>query len=72
MPISTQIAGVLPVAREYGLSVYDVSYLDVAIRRGADLATANDTLEKAARKARGLDPTCFTPPKNQAVTFAEM
>jgi len=55
--ISTQIAGVLPVAREYGLSAYDASYLDVAIRHGADLATADDMLEKAARKA-GVSILC--------------
>ncbi|MFO0697807.1 MAG: type II toxin-antitoxin system VapC family toxin [Nitrospira sp.] len=62
VPISTQIAGVLPVAREYGLSAYDAPYLDVAIKHGADLATADDMLEKAARKA-GISILCASHPR---------
>lgn len=45
------MSGVLPLAREYKLSAYDASYLDVAIRSGAELATADEGLEKAARAA---------------------
>jgi len=57
VPIATQISGILPLGREHGLSAYGASYLDVAIRRGADLATADDALEKAARKA-GIGILC--------------
>lgn len=39
------------LAREYKLSAYDASYLDVAIRGGAELATADEGLEKAGRAA---------------------
>jgi predicted nucleic acid-binding protein len=42
---------ILPLAREYGLSAYDASYLEVAIRNGAALATLDAGLEKAGRKA---------------------
>ncbi len=62
VPVSTQIAGILPLGREYGLSAYDTSYLDVAIRRGADLATADDALERAARKA-GIAIVCSPHPR---------
>lgn len=51
LPASAAIEGVLPLAREYKLSAYDASYLDVAIRSGAELATADEGLEKAAWKA---------------------
>jgi len=51
LPASATIEGVLPLAREYKLSAYDASYLEVAIRSGAELATADEGLEKAARKA---------------------
>ena len=51
LPVSAHIGGVLPLAREYKLSAYDASYLDVAIRSGAELATVDEGLEKAARTA---------------------
>lgn len=51
LPARANIEGVLPLAREYRLSAYDASYLDVAIRTGAELATADERLEKAARAA---------------------
>lgn len=51
LPARANIEGVLPLARAYKLSAYDASYLDVAIRSGAELATADDALERAARKA---------------------
>lgn len=41
---------ILPLAREYGLSVYDASYLELAIRQGLPLATHDGPLAKAARK----------------------
>lgn len=62
VPVPAQIRGILPLGREYGLSAYDTAYLDVAIRHGADLATADDALEKAARKA-GIEILCGPHPR---------
>ena len=42
---------VLPLARQYGLSTYDAAYLELAIRYAAPLATLDDDLQKAARRA---------------------
>ena len=39
------------VAREYGLSVYDGTYLDLAMQQGIPLATRDKALIKAAKKA---------------------
>ncbi len=44
---------VLSLAREEGLSSYDASYLDLAIRENASLATLDDRLASAARR-RGV------------------
>ena len=41
----------LGLARNYNLSSYDAAYLELAIREGLPLATLDDDLEKAARKA---------------------
>lgn len=38
------------VAREHGLSVYDGTYLDLAMREGLPLATCDKALRKAAKK----------------------
>ena len=38
------------VAREHGLSVYDGTYLDLAMREGIPLATRDKALRKAAKK----------------------
>jgi len=38
------------VAREHGLSVYDGTYLDLAMREGIPLATRDRALRKAAKK----------------------
>jgi predicted nucleic acid-binding protein len=46
------MAGLLPVARKYGLSSYDASYLDLAMRNGLALATRDEKLKTAAKKAR--------------------
>ena len=43
------VKNVLPLARAYSLSAHDAAYLDVAVRRGAPLATQDRTLRKAAR-----------------------
>jgi predicted nucleic acid-binding protein len=49
--ISECIRNVLPLARESGLSAYDAAYLELALRRGAALATLDARLAKAARGA---------------------
>ncbi len=41
----------LQIARRYNLSSYDASYLELALRQGAPLATLDSDLLKAARKA---------------------
>jgi predicted nucleic acid-binding protein len=51
LPVAESVRNVLPVAREYGLSAYNASYLEVAMRHGAALATLDKGLEKAGRKA---------------------
>jgi predicted nucleic acid-binding protein len=42
---------VLDLARGEGLSAYDASYLELAMRRGLPLATKDGALVKAARQA---------------------
>jgi predicted nucleic acid-binding protein len=42
---------VLELARSERLSAYDASYLELAMRRGIPLATKDDDLAKAARRA---------------------
>ena len=44
------MSNLLPLGREYGLSAYDASYLDVAMSHGASLATLDSKLQNAARK----------------------
>jgi predicted nucleic acid-binding protein len=39
---------ILPLARQLNLSAYDASYLDLAIRRGLPLATADRRMREAA------------------------
>ena len=39
------------LARQYGLTIYDAAYLELAMRRGASLATSDHDLIKAARAA---------------------
>jgi predicted nucleic acid-binding protein len=45
------LADTLHLARRYGLSTYDASYLELALRSGLPLATLDADLTKAARKA---------------------
>lgn len=54
-PISRRDS-VIELARRYGLSAYDASYLELAIRTGGPLATFDRNLAKAA-KAAGLGVT---------------
>jgi predicted nucleic acid-binding protein len=39
------------LARQYGLTIYDAAYLELAMRRGASLATTDGALSKAAKAA---------------------
>ena len=43
---------ILPLAQQYGLTVYDAAYLELAKRRRLPLATLDEGLRRAARKAR--------------------
>ncbi len=49
--VDQQVNQILPVARTYGLSAYDAAYLELSIRHGAPLASLDDKLRKAAKKA---------------------
>jgi predicted nucleic acid-binding protein len=50
-PAEENLTNVLPLAREYGLSAYDAAYLEISLRPSAPLATSDQKLEKAARRA---------------------
>ncbi len=45
-------AAVLRIARTYRLSVYDASYLELAVRTGSPLATLDKALARAALEER--------------------
>lgn len=45
------LSDTLQLARRYKLSAYDASYLELALRQGLPLATLDDDLQKAAKKA---------------------
>ena len=46
------VAGaIIGLARQYRLTVYDAAYLELAMRRGATLATGDAALAKAAKAA---------------------
>jgi predicted nucleic acid-binding protein len=45
------LSGTLQLARRYKLSAYDASYLELALRLGVPLATLDEELQKAAKKA---------------------
>jgi predicted nucleic acid-binding protein len=47
LPVAGSVSNILPLARDYGLSAYDASYLKVAIRRNVPLATIDRELERA-------------------------
>lgn len=46
-------SGVMDLARRHGLTVYDAAYLELALRRGLELATTDHQLSRAA-KASGV------------------
>jgi predicted nucleic acid-binding protein len=45
------LSDTLQLARRYKLSAYDASYLELALRLGIPLATLDEDLNKAAKKA---------------------
>lgn len=45
------LSDTLQLARRYNLSAYDASYLELALRSGLPLATLDEHLQKAAKKA---------------------
>lgn len=45
------LSDTLQLARRYKLSAYDASYLELALRQGLPLATLDEDLQKAAKKA---------------------
>lgn len=45
------LSDTLQLARRYKLSSYDASYLELALRLGLPLATLDEDLQKAAKKA---------------------
>ncbi|HET8777407.1 MAG TPA: type II toxin-antitoxin system VapC family toxin [Candidatus Limnocylindria bacterium] len=49
--LQSALGEVLQTARAVGVSVYDATYLDLALRRGVPLATADEQLARAARAA---------------------
>ena len=48
---SHALSDTLQLARRYKLSAYDASYLELALRSGLPLATVDEELHKAAKKA---------------------
>lgn len=46
------LSEILALAREYKLSSYDASYLDLAMRKGLPLATTDMNIIAAAKKSR--------------------
>lgn len=48
---SHALSHTLQLARRYKLSAYDASYLELAMRLGLPLATLDEDLQKAAKKA---------------------
>ena len=45
------LSDTLQLARRYKLSSYDASYLELALRLGLPLATLDEDLQRAAKKA---------------------
>lgn len=48
---ASALAATLQIARRYRLSSYDASYLELALREGLPLATLDEDLQKAAKRA---------------------
>ncbi len=59
-PPARMLTEILSLAREHGLSTYDASYLDLAMREGLPIATRDANLSRAARTC---SVPAFTPPE---------
>jgi predicted nucleic acid-binding protein len=51
-PAETVFNRIQTLSREHGLTAYDAAYLDLALDRGAQLATLDADLIRACKKAR--------------------
>lgn len=51
LTVAGLVGNVLPLARKHGLSAYDATYLELAIRHDVPLATLDARLRKAAPQA---------------------
>ena len=49
--VATALSDTLQIARRYRLSAYDASYMELSLRSGMPLATLDQDLNKAARRA---------------------
>ena len=49
--LTQALGSTLSLGREYGLSAYDTSYLELAMRQGLSLATQDAALRQAAARA---------------------
>lgn len=49
--VATALSDTLQIARRYRLSAYDASYMELSLRAGMPLATLDQDLNKAARRA---------------------
>ncbi|MEQ1579249.1 MAG: type II toxin-antitoxin system VapC family toxin [Steroidobacteraceae bacterium] len=49
--VATALSDTLQIARRYRLSAYDASYMELSLRSGIPLATLDQDLNKAARRA---------------------
>ena len=51
LPLARALGDVLPLARALAISAYGASYVDIALRHGIPLATADERLARAATAA---------------------
>jgi predicted nucleic acid-binding protein len=49
--VATALSDTLQIARRYRLSAYNASYMELSLRAGMPLATLDQDLNKAARRA---------------------
>jgi predicted nucleic acid-binding protein len=49
--VATALSDTLQIARRYRLSAYDASYMELSLRAGIPLATLDQDLTKAAKRA---------------------
>jgi len=56
--LNEHVRNVLPLARESGLSAYDAAYLELALRRGAALATLDARLAEGGARSGGRALSC--------------